>query len=439
MFESYLSRLPQAGGTSGSVPELTRSAQGIVSAADRLNGLLRAGTNRALEEQIDAEVGDADGEPGVLDLVEVWRKVGGDFRESLRASDELVRGMTGLLLGIGKVIKESMAEAGNGNHMRMSSEEDRRISPDLGPSGNVGRRSVDLSGRRSVDLSGRRSTESRRSWELPRERMAARAESIFGARPPSALNIVRSSDPDRDFPPQNATVTPASSMRRLFSPREQREQQMNANSLAAADSQETLQGYEPSPTPASRQQQKQNTLLDRSRTLPPLSIPSPLPALPSEVLLNRSKTEKITPARERRKVSIASISTVKASPKFPTISTPNPTTAITPHTVSNSPNNRSFPLPRSDSENSTRTHGVTFSRPPNISVSALTGLQQQQNRDNRNRTISTSSSIANELDSNLTPPTPATPLSGSETERDSRRRTLGARNVRASLDGNGPS
>jgi hypothetical protein len=52
---------------------------------------LRAGTNRALEEQIDAEVGDGGGELSA----EVWRRVGGEYRESLRASDELVRTVTG--------------------------------------------------------------------------------------------------------------------------------------------------------------------------------------------------------------------------------------------------------------------------------------------------------------------------------------------------------
>src|ERR1700675_3904458 len=100
MFESYLSRVPPMGNTSTvTIPELFRSAQGIVHASDKLNAHLRSGTNKALEEQINAEVGDA---VNGVDLTEEWRRVGGEYRDGLRVSDELVRSLTGFILGVGK-------------------------------------------------------------------------------------------------------------------------------------------------------------------------------------------------------------------------------------------------------------------------------------------------------------------------------------------------
>ncbi|KAH7924532.1 hypothetical protein BV22DRAFT_1129760 [Leucogyrophana mollusca] len=433
MLESNLSRLP---GASATVPELFRQAETIVHASDKLNSLLRAGTNRALEEQIDAEV--ADEEDGVgQDPGEVWRRVGGEYRESLRVSDEVVRSLTGFLLGVGKVLKETAAAAGDGaqQHLRSVSLDDeatRRLTPEVG---------VERSGsRRSQD--GRRSVESRRSWEPSTNsngadvsrRLSGRADGVLAARPPSSRD--RDLDQERALPSRNNTMPLLSATRRLFTPREQREQQMTSHALAAhntpSDVLDLSVEYEPSPTPASRNTQQ--------RSMPSLAIPPPLPTLPSESLLRRASSTLLDKGN-RRKVSIASISTVRAqNAPFP-LSTPNPTTAVTAHTVTNSPQTSTFPLLRTDSGESART-SVTFSRPTGESMSALSGLHQQHFRDEARRRVTSSTSSAAEEDE-LAPSASApvitsqirSPLSGSETERDTRRRTIGVRAARASFDG----
>lgn len=418
MFESQLSRIPpMRNTTTQTIPELFRSAQNIVHASDKLNGLLRAGTNGALEEQIDAEVGNTDGAAGGEEIAEVWRRVGGELRESLRISDEVVRTMTGFLLGVGKILKETAAAASGGEiqHSRsVSLDEDpgrrNEASPDLGLTNGNGRRS----------RSGRLSVDSKRSWEPSpmnqhdssvSRRLSTRAE----ARPPSALNNRRDGTPNLSMegerePQSGLTKTTLSgTVRRLFTPRDKREQQLNSNTVPATPSNVN----EPSPTPASRQNR---TSLDRARTLPPLAMPPPLPSLPSESILRRRGG-----SINRRKPSVTSVSTIRgANPMFPTVSTP--TTAIT--TDDGGP----FPITRNDSTSSSRTN-VTFSRPSTISVSALSGLHVQ-----RKRTISTTSSNVEEISTSIQPLT--SPLSGSETERDTRRRTVGVRAAgRISLDG----
>ena len=71
MFESHLSRLPPMGQTTTStIPEVFQSAQHLVHSLDKLNAMLKEGTNKALEAQIDAEL--ADYKDGV-DLPELWR------------------------------------------------------------------------------------------------------------------------------------------------------------------------------------------------------------------------------------------------------------------------------------------------------------------------------------------------------------------------------
>ncbi|OAX32788.1 hypothetical protein K503DRAFT_804941 [Rhizopogon vinicolor AM-OR11-026] len=66
-----------------------------------------SGHKSALEQQIDSEVDDET--RGEEPPSEIWRRVGGEYRESLRVSDELVRTITGFLLGVGKVVKEASA------------------------------------------------------------------------------------------------------------------------------------------------------------------------------------------------------------------------------------------------------------------------------------------------------------------------------------------
>lgn len=412
MFESHLSRLPPMGTTTTqTIPDLFRSAQNIVHASDKLNGLLRAGTNGALEEQIDAEVGNNEGTGGGEEIAEVWRRVGGEMRESLRISDEIVRTMTGFLLGVGKVLKETAAAAATGDEVQhhsrnISTDEElgmRRsgASPDVGSGGRLSR-------------NGRMSAGSRDSWEpSPRNQgdtsISRMLSSRVEPRPPSALNGYRdtsvnldsSSDREPTSNPGLSRGGLAGTVRRLFTPREQRDHQVDP----------TI-GHEPSPTPASRN----HAALERARTLPP-PVPSPLPSLPSESLLHRSGSNAIDPKNNRHKPSMASISTIRgsANPIIPSVATP--TTAIT------TDDGGSFSLHRSGSM---RTTNVTFSRPTTISMSALNGL--------RKRTFSNTSSNAEEVSTSIQQV--ASPISGPEAERDTRRRTVGARAAgRISLDG----
>lgn len=206
--------------------------------------------------------------------------------------------------------------------------------------------------------------------------------------------------------------------------------------VTSFSSEDLLGDYEPSPTPVSRQAHV--SLPDRR--LPPLAVPPTLSTVPSESLLRRSNTS-TTEKTNRRKISTSSIVTVRAEPStfVPVIKPSNPTTAVTTHTVSASPDNdrTPFPLQRTDSGSSARTNGVTFSRPATTSVSyTLTGLQQQHERGARSRTISNASSIADDQTTVLAPPAPLSlSTSGSESERETRWKTLSSR-PRASLDSN---
>ncbi|KDQ62763.1 hypothetical protein JAAARDRAFT_30681 [Jaapia argillacea MUCL 33604] len=425
MFESNLTRLPPMGTTTTvTIPELLRSAQTIVHATERLNHLLRTATNDALERQIESDVYD-EGIDASARIPELWKTVGAEFREGMRISDELVRTMTGFMLGVGKVMKDSAAAMNGTQHLRTGSLDEevvtRRMTPEVPSGGRIG-------------SDGRRSASSRHSWEpAPRDRsetMRAPSSRLDGngGRPPSSLKNSRESDGstggEREKPeplapiPQRALL-PASSVRRLFTPREQREQQMIMDSLDG--------DHEPSPTPASRHQSALPP--DRYRTLPPLSIPPTLSTVPSESLLTR----KPSLVADRRKISNNSNATVRASPLISALKTPGTTTSLTPYTVSNSPNNSAIPLSRGDSNGSgsSRTN-VTFSRPSTVSVSTLSGLQQN---DARKRTISATSDNDDPRQpamTTVTADTIRTPTSGPETERDSRRRTLGR--ARVSLD-----
>lgn len=419
MFENILSRLPNQ---SASVPDLFRSAETIVLASEKLNALLRSGTNRALEQQIDAEMDDE--RSGEIPTGEIWRRVGGEYRESLRVSDEVVRTITGFLLGVGKIVKEASAGALNDpgpQHSRSGGDDVSRRTPELDRSSNRSRQD------------GRRSVESRRSWEpsaptadLSR-RLTGHGEGVV-ARPPSS----RDRDPDQDRPSSSRNSLPLpplplSATRRLFTPREQRDHQMTSNALAShnisSDIVDLSLEYEPSPTPAAR-----GVPAGHQKPLPSLAIPPPLPTLPSESLVGRS-TSSLLDKSNHRKPSTTSTATIRGLP----VPFANPTTAVTTHTVSNSPENSTFPLSRVDSQDSVRS-SVTFSRPSEVSLSAL---QQQHIRDEARRKAITSSSSTEE-DRDVPPaPSPAqvrSPLSGSETERDTRRRTFGVRAARMSLD-----
>jgi hypothetical protein len=431
-------------GTGASQTELAKNAQSMVYAAERLSGLLKQGSGRAVEEQVEAEVeGSSTGLDG-QEISNIWGRVAAEYRENSRVADELVRGMTGFLLGIGRVMRDigpsSSADyagggspSAHGKHASLDAvEEGLRLrregaSPDVGSAG-----------------SGRRSASSRNSWEpRERDRMVAssgsgsagagaggqRPESVLARASPATYQKLRSGDRELQFetpPSQQRHIRQASirkslpalpdrteSARKLFTPREQREQMLDAkfssgrpldgsgNGMPTRDSQETVQprdqSHEPSPTPTSRT--RGGNTQERERILPPLKIPRPLPTLPSETLVRRqtinNHVERLaapTPAtatigRDRR-------STIRSSLPASLTTPSSATTALTPHTVSNSNSHSNssahtnssgsgsasaFPLQRSDSSRSDHSQ-VTFSRPlesASVSVSAaLTGLQQ---------------------------------------------------------------
>ncbi|KAI0269973.1 hypothetical protein BC834DRAFT_580864 [Gloeopeniophorella convolvens] len=470
MFETLLSRLPPMGDTTTStVPELFRNAQAVVRFSEQVNGMLRSATNRALERLIDSEVADT-GADGEVDMVGLWKDVGGDFRDTLRVSDELVRTMTGFMLGVGKVLRESAAIGGGGGagmgassslqHLRGASEDlARRSSADGRSSTSAGTGKGSNKGSTSAD-GGRRSAESRRSWDPARvERDKAdllrrassrteggpRAVSSMLLRERDAPSHEQSVGPEEDVSPPPASRALASSMRRMFTggpPREGTPSAMGKPDLVTIESQRSLHiedSFEPSPTPAPRARQPHDGSV---RKLPPLAIPAPLPALPSESNANassRSTTSSNDKATARRKISAASITTVRGASSSSNpglnITTPSATatTAVTTHTVAPA----AFPLTRTESAESSssasssrRSATVTFSRPLTVSVNALRAA----------RTRTTSGEGQAPARTPLSATSPWTPRSGSETERPPRganltlgRRTLGAK-THLSLD-----
>ena len=476
MFEALLSRLPPMGDTTTTtVPEVFRNAQAVVRFSEQVNGMLRAGTNRALDRLVESEVSDASPNSEV-DMVGLWKDIGGDFRDMLRVSDELVRTMTGFLLGVGKVLRESSATgAGVGNslhHLRGASEDlSRRSGTDARSSTSAGTGSGRGSG--SDGVGGRRSTELRRSWDLPRverdkgdlmRRVSSRVDAnVLSNQRASSSMLLRERDPPRrqsplgpteDVSSASARAPVGSSVRRLFTPGLQREGTPNASAkpeLATIESQQSLHiedDHVPSPTPAPQSRQPDGN----ARKLPPLSIPNPLPTLPSESRADqRAFPSTVDKSVSRRKVSTASTATLRGSTSGNpglNITTPSaaPTTAITPHTVT--PVAPPPPVARTESSQSSSSNAsssrhsttITFSRPLTVSVSALNGLQR---RDARNRTTSaTNESPAPTPTTPLSATSPWTSQSGSETERPQPRMTLGRRTIGAkshlSLDGPAP-
>ncbi|KIM40958.1 hypothetical protein M413DRAFT_28065 [Hebeloma cylindrosporum] len=492
MFENQLAKLPTTTGnasTGSSYADLSRNAQSVVYSAERLAAMLRSAGARATEAQVDVEVESTSTSRDSTTttnagLAEIYGKVASDYRENARTADELVRGITALLLGVGKVVKDFGAQSEFGSpavharHLSLGGIDDRRGSPDVVAGGDIGSTS-----------SGRHSAASRRSWEHPtrdrdREREdtlrrlagVGRSESVLARASPSTFQRLRDREEQLEAPPNVLEVTTknplasstgsvvSNSARRLFTPREQREQALDAAASASGsgsgaarnigmptfDSQETVQApqrydYETSPTPASRKRPSTADATpdrrERARTLTPLSIPKPLPTLPSESLVRRQPsalangaTNHNTPEnqsastlrdRERRRATLRGAAGVGGGsgtadrPTFPAITTPsNATTQVTAHTVSNTPHGTrtSFPLLRTDSSKSTRSQ-VTFSRPTKVSVEeTLTDLQQQYLDSERRRTAAAASS--SELGTGTGGGPSLQQPSGSETERE---------------------
>ncbi|RPD62254.1 hypothetical protein L226DRAFT_337925 [Lentinus tigrinus ALCF2SS1-7] len=433
VFESHLSRLPPMGQTTTTtIPEVFQSSQHLVHALDKLNAMLKDGTNKALEAQIDAELADS---KNSVDLPELWREVGADHRENLRVSDEIVRNMTGFLLGVGKILRD--VTSGNQHFRTHSLDEEvtRRMTPDISPTS-------------ARDADGRRSREARRSWEPGRETIRLSGLSSLErngttrSRPPSSMNSTNlrsstgtSSSEGRSVNDANdgtpATVRQAapisgssSAARRLYAPRDRPEP--ISTSFSAED--RYVVDYEPSPTPVSR---TSHISFPERRSLPPVAVPPSLPTLPSESLISQDAADKLS----RRKISASSNITIRpeSTPFTPAIKPSNPTTALTTATVTMSPDSgvAPFPLLRSESNSSTRTNGVTFSRPTTSSVSTtLSGIQQQHERGAKSRKVSLSSAFA---DVSSRAVAPISSQSGSESERETRSRTISSR-PRASLE-----
>ena len=407
IFESHLSRLPPNGHTTtNTIPELFKAAQTIVQATEKLNVLLRSGTNRALEEQISAEVSGELGE-GNSELSEYWRTVGSDFRECLRASDDLVRNMTGFLLGVGKVLRET-----NASNVGTPSQHLRSMSLDDDVTARLNTEGAPTSGGRSSE--GRRSVAgSRYSWEGRLERPASRDGGLGSRdRPPSSFRDRRL----EETPPQttlslSSNLSSGSSSRRFLTPREARDSPRSSAEEVVMD---------PSPSPATRVYGAQSGP-QPIRALPPMVVSRPLPGLP-----HPSDSES---SLSRKKMSNGSAGTVRGVGQ----------TAFQP-TVSTSTTAVSFPnLTRTDSGG----HGpaVTFSRPSKISVLALNGLRQ---REQRSRVSSAAySNYDSESGGTGTSSSQmvSSPVSGTESELRHERSAALVRNrtigkaVRMSLDG----
>ncbi|KAJ3825371.1 hypothetical protein F5880DRAFT_1553188 [Lentinula raphanica] len=419
MFENHVTRVPST--SSATANDLLRNAQNITSAAEKLNLMTRLAMSRALDAQINAEVDGGSSDSAA----DIWRTVGADYRDQIRVSDELVRSVTDFLLGIGRAIKDMTGtEEGHGRGANMD---------EFG--GRLTRSSLNSDG--GSNGSGRRSEESRRSWGDDIKRLSTdskRPDSVSTGRPLSVLNL------------RNHEAPISSGSRQLNNNvNTNRMQDSGRGGLVTLDSQETVHAatFDPSPTPASRQsnrnQDRSGANLDRARTLPPLSIPKSSVHLPSEPLARRQTQTPATSTGRRRPTTAAS-NTVRAP--FPLTSPNMPTTALTPHTVSNS--ERQDLLLRSNSgsgsgksSGTTPRSTVTFSR--SSTVSALTGLQQQQQlaeqQRQRKRTQSNSSASGAEAVERVSRSTRIT--SGSETERPPTR-TIGRLEDRSRISIEGP-
>jgi len=170
MFESQIVKLIPALGTAGTnhAEMLTSNAQTLVMNAERLNTMLRIGNGRALDAQIEAEVeGDYvppyssvfESRGSSLTPLDIWKKVGTDYRDGLRVSDDLIRAATGLLLGVGRVMKE---------HVHLQQSSDIRSTYGGTPRGSPAVHGKRISlGEEGARLGGvsPEIRESRRSWE----------------------------------------------------------------------------------------------------------------------------------------------------------------------------------------------------------------------------------------------------------------------------------
>ncbi|QRW00537.1 proteoglycan 4 [Ceratobasidium sp. AG-Ba] len=351
MFESNLARLEN---NSGAVPELLQNADIVVQTSQNLNSLLRRSAANAVAQQIEAEVEDRNESE-----LEIWKATGAEFRDALKVCDELVRSMTHLLLGVGRVLKDAEGRGGVSSG-RMSADGVRtgRMSADGLRSGRmsadgfrarVGENRI-LEERRLSGVEVRRSLDAdpiRRigSHELPR---------LYDPmRPQTSMSLLRERE-------QVRSPTSDSSSRRL--PSESRRVFPRAESPAMANEADTSYDTDvyPSPSPAARQHGRERVL----------SIPPRLETVPSESIVRKG-----TISRRPR----INVSTIRGGLPFTTASPAPASTHISTATASG---NSSPEKPqRSMSYSVSRKAGAAISR---AGVDALAGLSSQA----RKRTIS---------------------------------------------------
>uniref|UniRef100_A0A0W0EZ80 Uncharacterized protein n=1 Tax=Moniliophthora roreri TaxID=221103 RepID=A0A0W0EZ80_MONRR len=211
VFDQALSRY-------ASSSDVRRSIRTVIGNVERLNGMMRAGTGRMLEGQVECEVREATGNASSTSAAseaEIYRRVGGEYREALRVSDELVRGMTEMMLALPRLLREGAG----GDRVVVSPENGRSDGGRSRPGTSMAQTFV---------------TE-----ETPAR--TSRQDS-------GASASVRRQD------------TGTQRRLQLMTPRELRDRDRDGapGGMSTFDSQETIQatggpgGYEPSPTPATR-------------------------------------------------------------------------------------------------------------------------------------------------------------------------------------------
>ncbi|KAL5635890.1 hypothetical protein ACGC1H_004629 [Rhizoctonia solani] len=364
MFESNLARL-EVSNPGGGVSEVLQNADVVVQAAQSLNRMLRESAARALSEQIESEVEDRASRE-----VEIWKIAGAEFRDAVKVSDELVRSMTNLLLGVGRVVKDHGEEPGRSGRISSSG----RISADGARTGRMstegvrsGRMSADSglrSGRMSAEgLRGsrlieedRRNIETRRSLDSDAWRSTSREPTRLQdpSRPQTSMSLIREQRRDS---PHDVNPLRQSTSRRFFPG------QTTSPAAGPGDGDMSFgtDSYE-TPSPATRHM-PHHSEHHRERLL---SVPPTLSAIPSESLVPQVSK---APAMTRR--PRISVGTVRVSAPFPTPTAP-PSTHLSTATATGN----GSPEKRSVSYTVSRSGGVA----------AMVGLQHQHHA--RKRTIS---------------------------------------------------
>lgn len=166
LLENHLSRLPS--NNTSQVSECSRAASGLVDQMRTLNTRLRAATSSALEEHIEADVEARTNENAAREA-DIWKVVGGEYRESLRASDELVRTLTTFFLSFGKILRDggnagntASTSSGNNNNSALVRRENA-ASPSLYSH----RREVSTGSTDDIHARPPTRTQSRRSLDAP--------------------------------------------------------------------------------------------------------------------------------------------------------------------------------------------------------------------------------------------------------------------------------